>query len=209
MQLHLTQIIRIGPGETAQLIHRDRWAWGKHLAHVTPQFNTVWVITDFSSENGATQVVPGSTQWPDDAQISPGQITQAEMKVGSVLVYSGSDFHGGGDNRSTHDRIGINIAYTLGWLRQEENQYLTCPPGIAKDLDRPLQELIGYSMGQYALGYFTPRVNRVNTLKSCLRNMRWAIKLRAACWAPRLNWMRYKRKLASSQGECRRLPLIG
>ena len=156
VQLHLTQIIRIGPGETAQLIHRDRWAWGSHLAHVEPQFNTIWAITDFTSENGATQVVPGSTRWPDDAQIEPDQITQAEMRAGSVLVYSGSVFHGGGENRSDADRIGINITYTLGWLRQEENQYLTCPPELAKDLERPLQELIGYSMGQYALGYFTP-----------------------------------------------------
>ena len=55
VQLHLTQIIRIGPGETAQLIHRDRWAWGSHLAHVEPQFNTIWAITDFTSENGATR----------------------------------------------------------------------------------------------------------------------------------------------------------
>jgi len=156
VQLHLTQIIRIGPGETAQLIHRDRWAWGSHLAHVEPQFNTIWAITDFTSENGATQVVPGSTQWPDDVQIEPEQVTQAEMRAGSVLVYSGSVFHGGGENRSDTDRIGINITYTLGWLRQEENQYLTCPPQIAKDLDQPLQELIGYSMGQYALGYYTP-----------------------------------------------------
>ena len=156
VQLHLTQIIRIGPGETAQLIHRDRWAWGSHLAHVEPQFNTIWAITDFTSENGATQVVPGSTRWPDDAQIEPDQITQAEMRAGSVLVYSGSVFHGGGENRSDADRVGINITYTLGWLRQEENQYLTCPPEIAQDLERPLQELIGYSMGQYALGYYTP-----------------------------------------------------
>ena len=156
VQLHLTQIIRISPGETAQMIHRDRWAWGKHLAHVEPQFNTIWAMTDFTAENGATQVVPGSTQWPDDAHISPEQITSAEMKAGSVLLYSGSVFHGGGENRSKHDRIGINITYTLGWLRQEENQYLTCPPEIAKDLEKPLQELIGYSMGQYALGYFTP-----------------------------------------------------
>ena len=89
-------------------------------------------------------------------QIEPEQVTQAEMHAGSVLVYSGSVFHGGGENRSDADRIGINITYTLGWLRQEENQYLTCPPEIAKDLDQPLQELIGYSMGQYALGYYTP-----------------------------------------------------
>jgi len=156
VQLHLTQIIRIRGGQTAQPIHRDRWAWGTHLAHVEPQFNTIWAITDFTAENGATQVVPGSTKWPDNAEIKPEQITQAEMKAGSVLIYSGSVFHGGGENRSSSDRIGINITYTLGWLRQEENQYLTCPPEIAKTLPRDLQALVGYSMGQYALGYFTP-----------------------------------------------------
>jgi ectoine hydroxylase-related dioxygenase (phytanoyl-CoA dioxygenase family) len=156
VQLHLTQIIRIRPGETAQTIHRDRWAWGKHLSHLEPQFNTIWAITDFTSENGATQVVPGSTQWPDDQEIQSEQITQAEMKAGSVLVYSGSVFHGGGANTSVQDRIGINITYALGWLRQEENQYLSCPPELAKDLSPTLQGLAGYAMGQYALGYFTP-----------------------------------------------------
>ncbi len=156
VQLHLTQIIRIRPGETAQTIHRDRWAWGKHLSHLEPQFNTIWAITDFTSENGPTQVVPGSTQWPDDQEIQPEQITQAEMKAGSVLVYSGSVFHGGGANTSDQDRIGINITYALGWLRQEENQYLSCPPELAKDLSPTLQGLAGYAMGQYALGYFTP-----------------------------------------------------
>ena len=156
VQLHLTQIIRIRPGETAQTIHRDRWAWGKHLSHLEPQFNTIWAITDFTSENGATQVVPGSTQWPDDQEIQSEQITQAEMKAGSVLVYSGSVFHGGGANTSDQDRIGINITYALGWLRQEENQYLSCPPELAKDLSPTLQGLAGSAMGQYALGYFTP-----------------------------------------------------
>ena len=156
VQLHLTQIIRIRPGETAQTIHRDRWAWGKHLSHLEPQFNTIWAITDFTSENGATQVVPGSTQWPDDQEIQPEQIVQAEMKTGSVLVYSGSVFHGGGANTSDQDRIGINITYALGWLRQEENQYLSCPPELAKDLSPTLQGLAGYAMGQYALGYYTP-----------------------------------------------------
>jgi ectoine hydroxylase-related dioxygenase (phytanoyl-CoA dioxygenase family) len=156
VQLHLTQIIRIRPGETAQTIHRDRWAWGKHLSHLEPQFNTIWAVTDFTSENGATQVVPGSTQWPDDQEIQPEQIAQAEMKAGSVLVYSGSVFHSGGANTSDQDRIGINITYALGWLRQEENQYLSCPPELAKDLSPTLQGLAGYAMGQYALGYYTP-----------------------------------------------------
>jgi len=155
-QLHLTQIIRLRPGQPAQAIHRDRWAWGTHIAHVEPQLNTIWALSDFTAENGATRVVPGSTDWPDDRTAIEPEITQAEMRAGSVLVYTGSVFHGGGENKSTSDRVGLNITYSLGWLRQEENQYLSTPPELAKSLPRELQELLGYSMGQYALGYFSP-----------------------------------------------------
>jgi len=155
-QLHLTQIIRIRPGQGAQPIHRDRWAWGTHLAHVEPQLNTIWALTDFTAENGATRVVPGSTKWPDERTAKDDEITQATMKAGSVLVYTGAVFHSGGENRSENDRIGLNITYSLGWLRQEENQYLSAPPELAKTLPRALQELIGYAMGQYALGYYSP-----------------------------------------------------
>jgi len=156
IQLHLTQVIRITPGQKKQQIHRDRWAWGTYLKNIEPQFNTIWAITDFTKENGATQVCPGSLDWPDDYQPKDDQIGYAEMSAGSVLIYSGGVFHGGGANVSNGDRIGINITYTLGWLRQEENQYLSCPPEIAKTLDPELQALIGYSMGSYALGYYTP-----------------------------------------------------
>jgi hypothetical protein len=65
-------------------------------------------------------------------------------------------FHGGGASDSAGDRWGLNITYALGWLRQEENQYLSCPPEIARTLDPELQALLGYAMGSYALGYFTP-----------------------------------------------------
>ncbi|MEP2828142.1 phytanoyl-CoA dioxygenase family protein [Parvibaculum sp.] len=156
IQLHLTQVIRIRPGQTKQQLHRDRWAWGTHLKDIEPQFNTIWAISDFTKENGATQVCPGSLDWPDDYQAKDEEIGYAEMPAGSVLVYSGGVFHGGGANVSNGDRVGINITYTLGWLRQEENQYLSCPPEIAKTLSPDLQALIGYSMGGYALGYYTP-----------------------------------------------------
>jgi ectoine hydroxylase-related dioxygenase (phytanoyl-CoA dioxygenase family) len=156
IQLHLSQVICIEPGQPAQTIHRDRWAWGTHLKGLEPQFNTIWALTDFTSENGATQVVPGSVGWPDNRQPKPDEVTRAEMAAGSVLVYSGSVFHGGGENRSDAARIGINLTYTLGWLRQEENQYLSCPPEIARTLDPELQALLGYTMGSYALGYYTP-----------------------------------------------------
>lgn len=156
IQLHLTQIIRLKPGQPAQAIHRDRWAWGTYLQDVEPQFNTIWALTDFTEENGATLVVPGSTGWPDDRRPEPAEIGRALMSRGSVLLYTGSVFHGGGENRSPGERIGANLTYALGWLRQEENQYLSCPPEIARDLPRPLQDLLGYTLGSYALGYYTP-----------------------------------------------------
>ncbi|MEO1188119.1 MAG: phytanoyl-CoA dioxygenase family protein [Pseudomonadota bacterium] len=157
IQLHLTQFIRIQPGQPVQPLHRDRLAWGGYLLpDLEPQFNTIWAITDFTQENGATNVIPGSNNWDADRQPSRDEVEYAEMDAGSVLIYSGSVVHGGGANVSAADRIGLNITYALGWLRQEENQYLSCPPEIAKDFDPELQAMLGYAMGSYALGYFTP-----------------------------------------------------
>ena len=157
IQLHLTQLIRIMPGQTAQPLHRDRLAWGGYLPRdLEPQFNTIWAVTDFTRENGATQVVPGSHLWDPKREAVEDEITWAEMSAGSVLVYSGSVIHGGGANTSPSDRMGLNITYTLGWLRQEENQFLSCPPDVAATLDPELRALLGYAMGSYALGYFSP-----------------------------------------------------
>ena len=155
-QLHLTQLIRIMPGQAAQAIHRDRWAWGRQMPGVEPQLNTIWALSEFTEPNGATQVIPGSQAWPDDRKPEPGEIARATMRRGSVLIYTGTVFHGAGANESGEDRWGLNITYTLGWLRQEENQYLSCPPAIARTLEPELQGLLGYAMGNYALGYFTP-----------------------------------------------------
>ncbi len=156
-QLHLTQVIRIKPGQGAQVLHRDRLAWGGYLQRsIEPQLNMIWAVTDFTKENGATRVVPGSHLWEEGRGAHEDEITYAEMKAGSVILYTGSVIHSGGANVSDRDRVGINITYSLGWLRQEENQYLSCPPEIAATLPPDLQRLIGYSMGSYALGYFSP-----------------------------------------------------
>jgi ectoine hydroxylase-related dioxygenase (phytanoyl-CoA dioxygenase family) len=154
--LHLTQTIRIHPRQGSQTLHRDRLAWGPHLpATLEPQLNTMWALTDFTFENGATRVVPGSHRWDWERRADPEQMTFAEMPAGSVLLYTGSVLHSGGANNSDSARLGLNITYCLGWLRQEENQYLSCPPHIAKDLEPGLQELLGYTQGNYALGYFS------------------------------------------------------
>lgn len=159
IQLHLNQVINIKPGSQNQPLHRDRDAWGGYIpAAIEPQFNTMWALTDFTESNGATRLVPGSPGWAEDRRATDDEKTQAAMSAGSVLLYSGSVVHGGGANQSTDARQGLNITYTLGWLRTEENQYLSCPPEIAKDLDPGLQELLGYTMGNYALGYYSDPV---------------------------------------------------
>ena len=172
--LHLTQTIDIGPGAAAQEIHRDRYAWGKYLPReIEPQFNTIWALTDFTAENGATQCVPGSQDWDWSQSHTAEQICQAEMTKGSVFIYSGSVLHAGGENRSSAHRLGLNLTYCLGWLRQEENQYLSCPPEIAKNFDPALQDLLGYTQGEYALGYYTDPTDPTDGRDIVPPNLRW------------------------------------
>ena len=155
IQLHLTQAIAIGPGATAQPIHRDQWAFDffPFPQGYEVQCNTIWALTDFTEENGATRVVPGSNAREDKLAFGPDDTEPAEMSRGSVLFYSGSVYHGGGANRSSTTRIGLNITYNLAWLRQEENQYLSVPREVAETLPTDLLRLIGYDRGAYALGY--------------------------------------------------------
>jgi ectoine hydroxylase-related dioxygenase (phytanoyl-CoA dioxygenase family) len=154
-QLHLTQVIAIGPGEPAQMIHRDQWAFDffPFPRDYEVQCNTIWALTDFTQENGATRVIPGSNHFEDKMRFEEKDTIPAEMTRGSVLLYTGSIYHGGGANRSNQTRVGINITYNLSWLRQEENQYLSVPLEIAKTLPVDLLKLMGYRRGAYALGY--------------------------------------------------------
>jgi hypothetical protein len=155
IQLHLTQAIAIGPGETPQPIHRDQWAFDffPFPAGYEVQCNTIWALTDFTEENGATRVVVGSNLKEDRLAFGPDDTEPATMARGSVLFYSGSVYHGGGANHSDAFRIGLNITYNVAWLRQEENQYLSVPREVAETLPTDLLRLMGYDRGAYALGY--------------------------------------------------------
>ena len=154
-QLHLTQVIAIGPGEPAQMIHRDQWAFDffPFPAGYEVQCNTIWAMTDFTEENGATRLVPGSHRLEDRREFQASDTVPAEMPAGSVLLYTGALYHGAGANRSAGTRYGLNITYAVSWLRQEENQYLSVPPEIARTLPEPLLRLMGYARGAYSLGY--------------------------------------------------------
>jgi ectoine hydroxylase-related dioxygenase (phytanoyl-CoA dioxygenase family) len=154
-QLHLTQVIGIGPEEPAQLIHRDQWAFDffPFPKGYEVQCNTIWAMTDFTADNGATRVIPGSNHYEDGLRFVEAETEPAEMEKGSVVFYTGSLYHGGGANRSASRRDGINLTYNASWLRQEENQYLSVPLEVARTLPVELLKLLGYARGAYALGY--------------------------------------------------------
>ena len=166
-QLHFTSAIQIGPGESSQILHRDRGVWGGYIPRkIETQFSTVWAINDFTKENGATQVVPGSHKWHKDREPLPEEIAYAEMRAGSVFIYTGSVLHGGGTNVTEQPRLGVFLHYAPSWLRQEENQYLSCPPEVAKGFSPELRSLIGYSKGGYVLGFFTDPEDKEGRLES-------------------------------------------
>ncbi len=154
VQLHLTQIISIEPGESAQKLHRDQMAFDffRFPPDYHVQCNTMWALSDFTIENGATRIAPG-TSTMSDADAAAVATEAAEMSRGSVLFYDGKVLHGGGANVSDGVRRGVNITYAVGWVRQEENQYLACPPEIARTLDDDLLKMMGYQEGAFALGY--------------------------------------------------------
>jgi len=154
-QLHLTQLISIGPDSPGQSVHRDQWAFDffEFPDDYDVQCNTIWAMNDFTEENGATRLMPGSQHLPHSFEHTVDETVPAEMTKGSCLFYTGKVYHAGGENRSDHTRTALNITYNVGWLRQEENQYLSVPQDIARELPDDLLRLMGYRLGAYALGY--------------------------------------------------------
>ena len=152
-QVHYTGVMHIEPGETVQTMHRDTGPFPIQNPAPPLTLATMWAVTDFTGENGATRFVPGSHKWPDERVPAPEEIAQAEMPAGSLLMYVGSVIHGGGANRSNAARCGVALHYCLGWLRQEENQYLAVPMEEARTFPHQLQCLMGYDLGTVNLGF--------------------------------------------------------
>lgn len=149
-QLNLAHVIDRGPGTERQWLHRDDEGWSVYLpaAHPELQVASVIALADFTAGNGATLVVPGSHRWADRARVAqPAEITVAEMPAGAAIVYLGSTLHAGGANTTTGQwRRGMQVSYALGWLRTEENHYLTIPRDVVRGLPRVAQEMLGYAV---------------------------------------------------------------
>jgi len=146
--------IAIGPGERAQPLHSDDQLIPIPRPHPQIICNTMWALTDFTEENGATRVVPGThlADAPPDP-FHPPETVAAEMPKGSVLVFVGSLWHGGGANGTDRRRVGIAMNYCAGFLRQQENQQLGLPRDLVRAFPHRLQELVGYSVYNGLIGH--------------------------------------------------------
>ncbi len=144
----------ICPGETAQLIHADDQVIGIEKPHVPIICNTMWALTDFTEENGATRVIPGSHRADHSPEIGGTFATiPAVMRRGSVLVWHGSLWHGAGANGTDRRRVGVATNYCAGYIRQQENQQLGIPVEIARGFSPRLRKLVGYGIYRGLIGH--------------------------------------------------------
>ncbi len=151
--------IAIDAGEIAQPIHADDQLIPVDKPHVPLVCNTMWAITEFTEENGATRILPGSHTRDHSPEYGrPYESIAAVMPRGSVLVWHGSLWHGGGANRTGERRVGVAMNYCAGYVRQQENQQLGVPAEIARTYPARLLELMGYGIYRGLIGHIDKRV---------------------------------------------------
>ncbi|WP_329285359.1 phytanoyl-CoA dioxygenase family protein [Streptomyces sp. NBC_00691] len=151
------QVIEIGPGNKAQMLHRDLENWfpfigmGPGGPEVT--INFLVALTDFTEENGATRVIPGSNHWSDfEDRGTPEQTIPVVMNAGDVLLFSGKTAHGGGANRTGDEyRRGLAFAFNAGFLTGEEAYPFLVDRELAKTLSPRVQRMLGFR-SQYPTG---------------------------------------------------------
>ncbi len=165
--LTANQAINIHPGESAQPFHNDDGFYRIDRPHDIVSVSTIWALDDFTEENGATEIVPGSHKWADEMYVdgladdtrladkrgADSLSFTMTMPAGSVMIYSGSLWHRGGHNRSDHCRLAIANQYCAPWLRQIENLMLSVPPEKARGLSPRVREMVGYSVLDPFMGH--------------------------------------------------------
>lgn len=164
----------VPPGEPAQAIHSDD-AFGTlpfPRPHRPIMINTIWALTDFTAENGATRLIPGSHKLADFGEyheddpellsaaerFGTADAIQAVMPKGSILVNHGSILHSASGNQSSERRYGMSVQYNEGWIRPVENYHLSLPLEILRSFPEPLQAILGVR------GLYMDQVGTVNGL---------------------------------------------
>lgn len=150
--------ISILPGETPQPIHADDQLIPLGKPHEPIVCNTMWALTDFTEANGATRLVPGSHRAHDHPEYGGDyESVPAVMARGSVLVWNGSLWHGGGANATDDRRVGIAMNYCAGFIRQQENQQLGLPRDVVASFSPRLRELCGFGIYRGLIGHIDKR----------------------------------------------------
>ncbi len=156
--------IDIGPGEGPQPLHGDDLVMSGHLRrpHAPMMVTSMWALTDFTHASGGTRYVPGSHRWaatplsrdaPRDVDVR-----SLEMAAGSVMVFHGSLWHGGGANETRDEwRLGVNVQYCPGFVRQQQNPYLGIPAEVARTFPDRVLELLGYRLYKGVMGHVDGR----------------------------------------------------
>ncbi|MBB3009599.1 phytanoyl-CoA dioxygenase family protein [Cupriavidus alkaliphilus] len=155
IQVGVTQAIQIQPGQGVQPLHRDDsvWLWRHPGYNREARAQIMIALTDFTEENGGTLVIPGSHKWDDERMPRQEEAIPTVMEAGDALIFIGSTYHGGGQNRSDAPRTGLTMSYDLAILRQEENHYLTLPIERVKRFPEELQRLLGWSCSTTYAGF--------------------------------------------------------
>ena len=156
-QLSAPTGIQIGPGEREQVLHRDQSIYPLPDDFPDVVVNTMWAFDDFTEENGATRLLPGSHRWVDRQPSRDDVPVQAVMPAGSVAFYVGKLWHGGGANRTDQPRLGVILEYVSAWLRPQENHLLAVPRDTLARVPERLQELLGCNIYPPFVGYVDGR----------------------------------------------------
>jgi len=155
-RLSLSAALQVWQGGSPQPLHRDGDIYAPFIAlpgPVEPLISVMAAITDFTEDNGATRIVPGSHIWKANRSAKNSEIAIAAMPRGSLAIWLGSTLHGMGVNRTDAPRLGMVWGYALGWLRQEEEQFLLAPAAMAAHLDEKTRRLLGYQSHGPFLGW--------------------------------------------------------
>ena len=158
--LNVSAALEVGPGARDQALHREEDLYPFfELPRPNLILASMWAMSDFTVDNGGTQVVPGSHRWPAGRVAEDHEIVRADMPVGSVLFWLGGVLHGAGANVTVDDwRYGMILTYNLSFLRQEENQHVSMPLADALQLPAEVQARLGFAQDNGdGLGFFDPR----------------------------------------------------
>ena len=144
--LSQAQVINILPGEAAQALHFDDSFYRIPRPRPALGAATVWAIDEFTDDNGATAIVPGSHVWGDEPVPTPADAVAARMPAGSCVLYYGTFWHGGGENRSEADRLAVTCQYCEPWVRQQETFLLELTKDRVRELSPEIRSMVGYSV---------------------------------------------------------------